>query len=191
MSLSALRSDTIRRTGVFKKRHVIKGFLLDRTFRPVITLRLCQHTFNGSAPLKFIHPVFRFLHRWACQKAGMDFPWKTLIGSGFSIVHGWSLVVNSNAKIGRNVTFFHGVTIGRRDKLEKDGYNAAEYPTIEDEVWLGPHVTIVGGITIGKGSRVAAGAFVTQNIPAYSMVVGNPAAVVKSNILPDVYNPAP
>lgn len=50
---------------------------------------------------------------------------------------------------------------------------------IEDEVWLGANVVVVAGVTIGKHSVVAAGAVVTKSIPAYSVVVGNPAKVLK------------
>ncbi|MBZ0276793.1 MAG: acyltransferase [Anaerolineae bacterium] len=49
---------------------------------------------------------------------------------------------------------------------------------IEDDVWLGSHVTVVDGVTIGKGSIVGAGAVVTKSIPANSIAVGVPAKVV-------------
>ncbi|WP_074773002.1 hypothetical protein [Nitrosospira multiformis] len=62
---------------------------------------------------------------------------------------------------------------------------------IEDEVWIGPHAIIVGGVTIGRGSRIAGGAFVTENVPPYSIVSGNPSTIVKANCTPDVMNPAP
>lgn len=51
---------------------------------------------------------------------------------------------------------------------------------IEDGVWLGGHVTVLGGVTIGKGSVVGAGAVVTHDIPAYSVAVGNPAHVLRA-----------
>ena len=55
--------------------------------------------------------------------------------------------------------------------------------TIEDEVWIGANVVIVAGVTIGKHAVIAAGSVVTKNIPSYSVVVGNPAKVIKQ------YNP--
>lgn len=66
-----------------------------------------------------------------------------------------------------------------------------EYPVLEDEVWVGPHAVIIGGVTIGRGSRVAAGAFVTESVPPHSVVSGNPAVIVKSHCVPDVMNQAP
>lgn len=99
--------------------------------------------------------------------------------------------MNRGARIGNNVTLFHGATLGRRDRISHDGERFTEYPVLEDEVWVGPHAIIVGGVIIGHGSRIAGGAFVTSSIPPYSIVSGNPASIVKSNCVPDVTNPAP
>jgi acetyltransferase-like isoleucine patch superfamily enzyme len=50
---------------------------------------------------------------------------------------------------------------------------------IEDDVWIGANVTILDGCRIGRGSVVAAGAVVTQDVPPLSIVAGVPARVVK------------
>ena len=55
--------------------------------------------------------------------------------------------------------------------------------TLEDEVWIGANVVVVAGVTIGKHAVVAAGSVVTKNVPAYSVVAGNPAKIIKQ------YNP--
>ena len=133
----------------------------------------------------------RIIHRLATHFACVDFSWRTMIGTGIAVTHGWGLVVNSGTRIGNNVTLFHGVTLGRRDFISPDGSRATEYPVIEDEVWIGPHAIIVGGVTIGRGSRIAGGAFVAIGIPPYSVVSGNPSSIVKENCTPDVMNPAP
>jgi hypothetical protein len=52
--------------------------------------------------------------------------------------------------------------------------------TIEDDVWVGCDVVILKGVSIGKGSIVAAGSIVTTSIPSFSVVAGNPAKVIKS-----------
>jgi serine O-acetyltransferase len=91
--------------------------------------------------------------------------------------------------IGKNVTVFHGVTIGQKDNISFEGRETT-YPTIEDEVWIGPHAVIAGGITIGCGSRIAPGTIVTGNVEPYSIVGGNPMRVIKTDAPPDVVNPA-
>lgn len=51
--------------------------------------------------------------------------------------------------------------------------------TIEDDVWAGANVTILKGVTIGRGSIIAAGAVVTKSCPPYSIIGGIPAKVIK------------
>ncbi|UCD55377.1 MAG: acyltransferase [Candidatus Omnitrophota bacterium] len=51
---------------------------------------------------------------------------------------------------------------------------------IEDDVWIGMDALILKGVTIGRGSIVAARAVVTSDVPSYSIVAGNPARVVKT-----------
>lgn len=49
---------------------------------------------------------------------------------------------------------------------------------IENDVWVGPHVTILKGVRIGEGSWIEAGALVTRDIPPRSRVMGNPAQII-------------
>ena len=51
--------------------------------------------------------------------------------------------------------------------------------TIEDDVWVAGRVNIMAGVTIGKGSVIAAGSVVTHDVPPYSVVAGCPAKVIK------------
>jgi serine O-acetyltransferase len=119
----------------------------------------------------------------------VDLPWRTQIAPGFRITHGWGLVISPGASIGGNVTVFHGVTIGQKDHISFDG-RVTTYPKIEDEVWIGPHAVIIGGVTVGRGSRIAAGTIVTKDVQPHTIVAGNPAQVIESNVLPDVVFPA-
>lgn len=51
---------------------------------------------------------------------------------------------------------------------------------VEPRVWMGANVTILGGVTIGEGSILAAGSVVTKDVPPYSIVAGVPAKVIRS-----------
>ncbi|GAA5783796.1 serine acetyltransferase [Chitiniphilus shinanonensis] len=188
---TALKADTHRQYGRYSLSCLLKGVLTRRNFRVVCTMRLCQGAAASKGPLRFALPGFKVLHRLAAHGAAMDFPWRADIGGGLALTHGWGLVINQGARIGNNVTLFHGVTLGRRDRIAPDGERVTGFPTLEDEVWVGPHAIIVGGVTIGRGSRIGGGAFVTEDVPPYSVVSGNPAAVVRSACTPDVMNPAP
>lgn len=189
--LGALRADTYRQYGKTNYLYTLLGFCTRRTFRVIVTMRLCQALASGFAPLRVFLPFMVLLHRITTQMAAVDFSWRTKVGAGLAITHGWGMVVNQGAVIGGNVTLFHGVTLGRRDRLSTDGGGrTTEYPVIEDEVWIGPHAIIVGGVTVGKGSRIAGGAFVQDDVPPRCIVLGNPGRIVKTDCVPDVMNPA-
>lgn len=51
---------------------------------------------------------------------------------------------------------------------------------IEDNVWIGDKVSILSGVTIGKGSIIGCNAFVTKDVPPYSVVGGIPAKIIKT-----------
>lgn len=186
----AVRADVTRLYGRYSLRLLLRACLLVRTFRPVFTMRLCQATSGFSNPLR--GPVMfpcRLLHRWAQQWAGMDLPWRTHIGPGFLITHGWGFVMSADATIGGNVTVFHGVTIGQKHKISASG-RVKSNPMIEDEVWIGPHAVIAGGVALGRGSRVAPGTVVTDDVEPRSIVGGNPMRVIKTDAFADVVNAA-
>lgn len=190
-SLSKIKADTFRLHGKYSPLLLLKAFLTTRAFRPLLTLRLCQSAAQSGTPGRLALPVCKVLHRMTSQLAGMDLPWQTDIGGGLAIAHGWGLVINPHVRIGTNVTLFHGVTLGQRDRIARDGTRSTGYPVLEDEVWVGPNAIIVGSITIGRGSRIAGGAFVTEDVPPHAIVSGNPAQVVKTNCSADIANPAP
>jgi serine O-acetyltransferase len=192
----AVRADVTRLYGRYSLGLLLRACLIVRTFRPVFTMRLCQAASSFPNPLSgmLLFPC-RVLHFWAQQWAGMDLGWNTIVGPGFLIAHGWGLVAGRGTTtgpgitIGNNVTVFHGVTIGLKHKISTSG-RVKSYPTIEDEVWIGPHAVIAGGVVVGRGSRVAPGTIVTDDVEPYSIVGGNPMRVIRTDALPDVLNPA-
>lgn len=51
---------------------------------------------------------------------------------------------------------------------------------IGKNVWIGDKATILPGVTIGDGSIIGANSVVTKDVPAYSVVAGNPAKIIKT-----------
>ncbi len=64
--------------------------------------------------------------------------------------------------------------------------NIKHPPRIGNDIWIGDHACIFGGIDIGDGAVVAAYAVVTKSVPAYAIVAGNPAKVVKYRFSPEI-----
>lgn len=184
-------SDTYRRTGRRDALAVGRSLLRDRAMRPLATMRLYQAG-KGRWWGRPLYPLLWLMHRRQTRRAGMDLPLRTAIGPGLLIAHSTGLVVNEQARIGANVTLFHGVTLGQADRLRSDGSREVTgAPIIEDGAWLGPHAVVVGPVRIGAGSRILAGAVVTCDVPPASMVSGNPAQVVRLSCQPDTPNPLP
>jgi acetyltransferase-like isoleucine patch superfamily enzyme len=50
---------------------------------------------------------------------------------------------------------------------------------LEDDVWIGENVLVLSGVVIGKGAVIAAGSVIVKDVPAYSIVGGNPAKIIK------------
>ena len=57
--------------------------------------------------------------------------------------------------------------------------------TIGNDVWIGTNVTILGGVTIGDGAVIGAGSVVTKNVLPYTIVIGNPAHILKKRFSQD------
>jgi virginiamycin A acetyltransferase len=101
---------------------------------------------------------------------------KLIIGSYVSIASGVSFMLDINHQIGTFTTFplyTRLIKPSPKDAVSKGPL------IIEDEVWLGANSMILSGLTIGKGSIVAAGAIVTKNVPPYAIVGGNPARIIR------------
>ncbi|KKN56572.1 hypothetical protein LCGC14_0570840 [marine sediment metagenome] len=61
----------------------------------------------------------------------------------------------------------------------KDQGVTKKFIKIEDDCWIGANVIIVAGVTIGRGSVVAAGSVVTKDVPPYSVAAGSPSSILK------------
>jgi acetyltransferase-like isoleucine patch superfamily enzyme len=70
--------------------------------------------------------------------------------------------------------------IGERDQTDEDIVH------IGDDVWLGAAAVVLGGVTIGTGAVVGAGAVITHDVADFAIVAGNPARVVGERLPPAV-----
>lgn len=103
------------------------------------------------------------------------------IGDRCYLGHDAHLHAGDPIAIGDGCTFADNVFIA---SVEHDAQNHAQINrtgpiTIEDDVFLGQNVVVLGGVTIGRGAVVGAGAVVTKDVPAGETVVGVPAKPVR------------
>lgn len=94
---------------------------------------------------------------------------------------GSSIIIGDNVLIGPNVVL-RSADHTHADPsipISKQGHIGAEI-TIEDDVWICSNCVITKGVTIGRGSVIAAGAVVTQSIAPYSVAGGVPAKLLKT-----------
>lgn len=101
--------------------------------------------------------------------------------NGMAIVGGGKVTIGDNFHSGvecRMISQFH-----RYDDGNAIPYDTKEYIfrdiVIEDNVWLGDRVIILGGVTIGEGAIIQAGSVVVSDIPKYGIAGGHPAKVFK------------
>lgn len=113
---------------------------------------------------------------------------KVSIGAGTVINRGCLLYTTGGIVIGDNVSISAGVWLvtGTHDMNDAQFVDSYQPIRIGDYAWIGMRATILGGITIGEGAVVMAGAMVTHDVAPYTVVGGVPARVVTQRGLRDL-----
>lgn len=102
------------------------------------------------------------------------------VGNHTFINHHLTTVALGGISIGNNVQIAPNVTLLTANHDSDDLQVLHCYKIIiEDQAWIGAGAKIMPGVTIGKGAIVASGAVVTKDVPARTVVGGNPAKVIK------------
>jgi acetyltransferase-like isoleucine patch superfamily enzyme len=101
---------------------------------------------------------------------------RTMVNYGADIAATRSVVIGRDCLIGTHVIILDN---GFHDPANKHEMPDAKPVRVEDRVWIGNRVTILPGVTIGHDAVVGAGAVVTSDVPPRSVVVGNPARVIR------------
>ena len=125
---------------------------------------------------------YRLIVRRLSHKFGIQIPVITSIGKGFFIGHFGAIVISARAKIGENCNIAHSTTIGQTNRGKLKGH-----PTIGNKVWIGTGSVIVGKISIGDNVLIAPNSFVNMDVPDNSIVIGNPAKIIRKENATDGY----
>lgn len=105
---------------------------------------------------------------------GVDLGAGMVVGKSFMLVHPVGVTMGFGARIGDNVRFASGVTLAGKYYEVEEGRDQ-EFPVIEDDVTVGAHAVIVGGVRVGRNAMVGANSVVLSDVPPDTVVLGNPA----------------
>lgn len=142
--------------------------------RAISSYRIAHKLLDLGVPL-----IPRIISELAHSETGIDIHPRAKIGEFFTIDHGTGTVIGATCIIGNNVKLYQGVTLGAKSfPLDENGNpikGIPRHPIIEDDVIIYAQATILGRITIGKGSVIGGNVWVTNDLPPYSKVVQSKA----------------
>jgi len=132
--------------------------------------RIAHELYNLGVPL-----IPRIITEMAHSDTGIDIHPGADIGESFFIDHGTGTVIGETCVIGKNVRIYQGVTLGARSfPLDKDGNpikGIPRHPVVEDDVIIYSGATILGRVTIGKGSEIGGNVWLTRDVPPFTKIV--------------------
>ncbi len=135
----------------------------------VIHYRLARALYLLGATL-----IARLISNIAHSRTGIDIHPGAEIGASFFIDHGTGVVIGETAIIGDRVRLYQAVTLGaKRFPAARDGIlvkGIARHPIVEDDVVIYAGATILGRITIGRGSTIGGNVWLTQSVPPESNI---------------------
>jgi serine O-acetyltransferase len=160
--------------GKTKKRPCFWSFA-DIIWEYEILLRRNEYYKNcGKNVCSKIYALFlRMRFRRLSRKLGFSIP-LNVFGPGLSIAHYGTIVVNGNARVGKNCRLQECVNIGATN-------GSSDAPIIGDNVFIGTGAKIIGKVKIGNDACIGAGAVVVKDVPSGVTVGGVPAKVISNN----------
>ncbi|MGH3912871.1 MAG: acyltransferase [Pseudonocardiaceae bacterium] len=136
------------------------------------------------------NPLYRYRLHGKVERLHID-P-TAIVNNALFNVSGGEITIGEYAFFGHEVavlTGTHDITkfgLERQRTFPRSGRDVV----IEEGVWLASHAMVLGPVRIGKHAVVAAGALVLEDVPAYTVVAGRPAKVLKKIDPPDLVDPA-
>lgn len=135
----------------------------------ITNYRIAHELYMLGVPL-----IPRIITEYAHNTTGIDIHPGATIGEKFFIDHGTGIVIGETCVIGDNVRIYQGVTLGAKSlSLDAEGKpikGIDRHPIIEDDVIIYSGATILGRVTIGKGSVIGGNVWLTHSVPPGSHI---------------------
>jgi len=135
---------------------------------------IVYHRLAHSLYLRGATLIARLISEIAHSKTGIDIHPGADIGASFFIDHGTGVVIGETAIIGQQVRIYQAVTLGARNfPADESGTlikGKPRHPIIEDEVVIYAGATILGRVTIGRGSIIGGNVWLTRSVPPNSRI---------------------
>ncbi|MGQ0699192.1 MAG: serine O-acetyltransferase EpsC [Panacagrimonas sp.] len=137
-------------------------------------LALIHHRIAHELNALGVPLIARIVAELAHSETGIDIHPGAKIGAHFFIDHGTGVVIGETALIGEHVRIYQAVTLGAK-RFETEAGGALQkgqprHPIVEDEVVIYAGATILGRITIGRGSSIGGNVWLTRSVPPGSQV---------------------
>jgi serine O-acetyltransferase len=121
-----------------------------------------------------VHLLARIVSEIAHEATGIDIHPGARIGRSFFIDHGTGVVIGETARIGDRVRLYQGVTLGAKSfPLDERGLpmkSVPRHPIVEDDVVVYAGATVLGRITISRGSSIGGNVWLTRSVPPGSRI---------------------
>ena len=135
----------------------------------IINHRIAHALYQLGLPL-----LARMISEIAHSATGIDIHPGAQIGGSFFIDHGTGVVIGETAVIGQRVRLYQAVTLGaKRFPTDEHGNllkGHARHPIVDDDVVIYAGATILGRITIGRGSTIGGNVWLTRSVPPQSNI---------------------
>ena len=135
---------------------------------------ITHHRIAHALERRGVPLIPRMIAELSHAATGVDIHPGAQIGGSFFIDHGTGVVIGETSVIGQNVRIYQGVTLGAKSfALDEQGHpikGVPRHPLVEDDVTIYAGATILGRITIGRGSTIGGNVWLTRSLPPGSRV---------------------
>jgi serine O-acetyltransferase len=161
---------------------ILAAYQGDPAARSVDEVLVCYPGVTAIAHYRMAHVLYRLgvpltarmIAELAHSLTGIDIHPGAQIGERFFIDHGTGVVIGETAIIGNNVRLYQAVTLGaKRFPAREDGSlvkGEPRHPIVEDDVVIYAGATVLGRVTIGRGSTIGGNVWLTRSVPPGSNV---------------------